>query len=84
MKFRSPFAIEILKYIAGRPKGRDSLEGILHWWLVERLVAIHQPEVVASVEELVEKGFLLVEGIRRPTYRLNPNADLSGMEGAAP
>ena len=85
MKFRTPFANEILTYIAGRPRARDTLEGILHWWLMERLMEIHEPEVKASVEELVEKGLVLVAGpSENPIYRLNPETTKPDSAGVRP
>ena len=76
MRFKTPYAADILAYLARHPGAQDTLDGILHWWLMERLIEIHKPKVEASVDELVDRGYLLVVGNERTGrfYRFNPDS----------
>lgn len=61
-------------YLHENPEAQDSLEGIVHWWLLERFIAEQIAEVEAAVKELVERDLVVestaADGSRR--YRLNP------------
>ena len=74
MKQPPPYVREILAYLADHPDAQDSLDGILEWWVLERLISLHRGEIRLAVQELVERGIL--EENQRPgspaLYRLNP------------
>lgn len=65
---------EILAYVAERPRARDTFEGILRWWLLERWTERQRREVRRAVDELVEAGFLVATRGRdgRLRYGLDP------------
>ena len=50
---------EILSYLVEHPDARDTIEGIVGWWLLEQKIK-HQANVVKeAIEELVDKGLIL-------------------------
>ncbi|MBA3963723.1 MAG: hypothetical protein H0X40_17735 [Chthoniobacterales bacterium] len=51
-------APEILDYLARHPEAQDTVDGILHWWVVDSCLRKWAPKIAASVAELVERGFL--------------------------
>ncbi len=56
---KSSIAHEILSYLAEHPEAKDTLEGIVHWWLLEQKIK-HQTAIVKeAIAELVAKGFIL-------------------------
>jgi DNA-binding PadR family transcriptional regulator len=64
---------EVLSYLAEHPDAQDTLEGIMHWWLLEREIKFWTAEVRGTLAKLVSEG-LLVEQTgpdTRTYYRLN-------------
>jgi len=51
-------APEILDYLASHPEAQDTLDGILHWWLLETSIRKWAPRIAETVAQLVEQGFL--------------------------
>jgi hypothetical protein len=51
-------APEILDYLASHPEAQDTLDGILHWWVLDSCVKKWAPIVPETVAKLVEQGFL--------------------------
>ena len=51
-------AIEILRYLREHPEAKDTLEGIMVWWLPERAMKYGPPQVRASLALLVAYGYL--------------------------
>jgi hypothetical protein len=51
-------APEILDYLARHPDAQDTLDGILHWWVLDSCVKKWAPKVSETVAKLVEQGFL--------------------------
>jgi hypothetical protein len=51
-------APEILDYLAMHPEAQDTLDGILHWWVLDSCVKKWAPKVPETVAKLVEQGFL--------------------------
>jgi hypothetical protein len=51
-------APEILDYLASHPEAQDTLDGILHWWVLDSCVKKWAPKVPETVAKLVEQGFL--------------------------
>jgi hypothetical protein len=70
---KSEVAREILAYLADHPDAQDTLEGIIHWWLLERQIKYQMALVKEAVQELVDRGLLLENRIQgsKPGYRIN-------------
>jgi len=51
-------APEILDYLARHPDAQDTIEGILHWWVLDAHIRKWAPEIAETVAQLVERGFL--------------------------
>jgi hypothetical protein len=51
-------APEILDYLARHPEAQDTLDGILHWWVLDSCVKRWAPRIADTVANLVEEGFL--------------------------
>lgn len=60
-KHRSPIAGEILAYLAEHPDARDTLEGIVQWWLLEQEIKKRAAEVKAALDDLVLEGLVIEE-----------------------
>src|SRR6266480_4920467 len=56
-RLRSP-APEILDYLARQPDAQDTIEGILHWWVLDSCIRSWAPKIAKTVAQLVERGFL--------------------------
>jgi hypothetical protein len=51
-------APEILDYLARQPGAQDTIDGILHWWVLDAYIQKWAPKIAKTVEQLVERGFL--------------------------
>lgn len=51
-------APEILDYLARHPDAQDTIEGILHWWVLDAHIRKWAPKISETVKQLVEGGFL--------------------------
>ena len=40
------------------PEAQDTLDGILHWWVLDACVKKWAPKIAETVAQLVEQGFL--------------------------
>jgi len=72
---KAQIAHEILAYLAEHPDAQDTFEGIVQWWLLERKIQKQATLVAEVIEDLVTKGFLLMEQNAthsKSRYRLNP------------
>jgi hypothetical protein len=56
-KLPSP-APEILAYLARQPGAQDTIDGILHWWVLDAYLRNWAPKIAKTVAQLVEQGFL--------------------------
>ena len=68
-------AHEILAYLLKNPGAKDTLEGIVNWWLLEEDIQRNIALVKKTVEELTVRGFLLARhGTDSKTYYcVNPD-----------
>lgn len=66
-------AREILAYFAQHPDARDTLEGIVEWWLLEQHIICQTAQVKDALAELVARGWVLKQRGKdlRTHYRLN-------------
>lgn len=64
----------ILRYLSEHSEARDTLEGIVQWWLLEENIQRTVREVREVVSSLVEESLLIEVRTKnsRPHYRLNP------------
>jgi len=51
-------APEILDYLATHPDAQDTIDGILHWWVLDAHIRKWAPKIAGTVQQLVEQGFL--------------------------
>jgi hypothetical protein len=51
-------AVEILEYLAKCPDAQDTIDGILHWWVLDAYIQKWAPKITETVSQLVERGFL--------------------------
>ncbi len=51
-------APEILDYLARHPEAQDTIDGILHWWVLDACIRKWAPKIAETVAQLVERGFL--------------------------
>jgi len=51
-------APEILDYLARHPDAQDTIDGILHWWVLDASIQKWAPKIAETVTKLVEQGFL--------------------------
>ena len=51
-------APEILDYLRRQPGAQDTIDGILHWWVLDSCIRKWEPKIAKSVAGLVERGFL--------------------------
>jgi hypothetical protein len=64
---------EILSYLLDNPKARDTIDGIVEWWLLEQKIRKQVDMVKEVLADLVNKGLILeVKGADlRIHYRIN-------------
>jgi hypothetical protein len=51
----------ILRYLAGHPAAKDTVEGIAEWWLPESRVTASVAEVRSALDGLVARGQMAAE-----------------------
>jgi hypothetical protein len=51
-------APEILDYLARHPDAQDTIDGIMHWWVLDACIRNWAPKIAEIVMQLVEQGFL--------------------------
>lgn len=72
---KARIAREILSYLSSRPSARDSLDGIVQWWLRERKSEQHTTLLKEVLADLVTQGLIAkdkAEG-QTPSYRIRAN-----------
>jgi hypothetical protein len=68
-------APEILDYLSRHPEAEDTMEGILHWWVLDACIRSWSPRLGETLAQLVMQGFLesRTAGDGRVFYRLSGN-----------
>lgn len=51
-------ACKIRRYLSDHPNAADSLEGIVHWWLVRQQVEFSAQKVKMALDQLVSNGLI--------------------------
>jgi hypothetical protein len=72
---KSQIGNEILAYLVENPKAKDTLEGIVEWWLLERQIKFQTARVKEALSELVAKRLILEHkrSDAQTHYRINPS-----------
>ena len=52
-------AREIMFYLAEHPDSKDTLDGIMQWWLLERKIIYQTNNIQEALAELIENGLVL-------------------------
>jgi hypothetical protein len=67
-------APEILDYLARHPDAQDTVDGILHWWVLDACIRKWAPKITETVALLVEEGFLETKAADdgHVLYRVSP------------
>jgi hypothetical protein len=67
-------APEILDYLARHPDARDTIDGILHWWVLDSCIRQWAPKIAATLQQLIKGGFLEQQPSAdgRIFYRISP------------
>jgi len=70
---RSPLFYDILAYFAEHPEAKDTVEGIVAWWLLEQRIKQTKAQVTTALAKLVAEGLLLARESTtgRVYYRVN-------------
>jgi predicted sugar kinase len=71
-------AESITRYLESRPQAVDSIEGIVHWWLLRQRIEDSTEVVQAAIDSLVAEGVVkAIESNGKTLYTSNrqPEAD---------
>ncbi|HEX5732106.1 MAG TPA: hypothetical protein VF131_04645 [Blastocatellia bacterium] len=52
-------AREILAYLSSHPNAQDTIEGIMHWWLLEQDIKRSMAHIQAALAELVARNLVV-------------------------
>lgn len=64
---------EILLYLREHPNAQDTMDGIVHWWLLERKIKYQQTMVKDAISNLVRRDYILEnkKADSKKHYRVN-------------
>jgi hypothetical protein len=67
-------ALEILDYLTRHPDAQDTIDGILHWWVLDSCIRKWTATIAETALQLVERGFLQekASGDGHVFYRVSP------------
>jgi hypothetical protein len=60
---------DILRYLVQHIEAKDTVQGVLHWWLPATYAGLRESELTSALDELAAKGWLTVSS-RGPTFKL--------------
>ena len=65
--------VHILHYLTEHPDAKDTIQGMLRWWLPKKRVERRKEEVRAAVDDLVARGWMTKRQITpsRSIYGMN-------------
>ncbi len=65
---------DIVNYLLDHPEAKDTLEGIVRWWVMEQRMRREMLQVQQAIGELVQREWLLERqgADAQLHYRLNP------------
>jgi hypothetical protein len=65
--------VDILSYLLEHPEAKDTVEGIMHWWLPRQRAQVGIDDVRHALDELVNKGWLAATSAgQTKLYALEP------------
>jgi hypothetical protein len=69
----SLIAQDILSYLLEHPAAKDTIEGIVEWWLLEEKIKRRMNEVQKVLDELVREGLIIANKSKdsKIRYRIN-------------
>jgi len=69
-------ADQILTYLSEHPQAQDTMEGIIHWWLLQVRIERASADVRAALNALTAQRLILVRAGSdgRQHFRVNPQA----------
>ena len=81
---KSYIARNVLAYLSAHASARDTLEGIVEWWLVEQRIVEQTAAVKDVLDGLVAEGLLLESkgADARTFYHINRRDDEDETQGA--
>ncbi len=56
---RSMIARDVLTYLSEHPDARDTIDGIIRWWIPEQKIKTHITTLKNVINELVAKNLIL-------------------------
>ena len=56
---------EILIYMVSHPEAKDTVDGIMDWWLPRGPGRLRSPDVILALEDLAQKGWITVASYRK-------------------
>jgi len=67
-------ALKILRYLAENPHAADTTEGIIEWWLLDRMIVEQEDIVESALHLLVERNLIVAEQAADARYYYHLNA----------
>jgi DNA-binding PadR family transcriptional regulator len=66
---------QLLRYMVQHPEAMDTVEGIREWWLRDVSQTVSENTLVAAIEELESKDWLIRRDMTglKTLYRINPS-----------
>jgi hypothetical protein len=72
---KAQIVYDILMYLVENQRAKDTLEGIVEWWLLDRIIKSQTMRVREALAELVERGWVLKEVGEDSRIRYSINAE---------
>lgn len=68
---KSHICHEILSYLVEHPDARDTIDGIIKWWLLRQKIVHQSAKVKEAIEKLFDKGLIMKSENIHSYYQLN-------------